>query len=120
MTTFKQVADKFGVEEAQVEELKWAMDGTWGTIGYDYLEMFGSEREAIKAHGSEAAMVAEATLDASRLKTYNPHEDLSWVYRTADGERRKDCLELATAAWTARSSTIDRYPSGVPKSWKNV
>ncbi len=120
MATFKQVADKFGVEEAQVEELKWAMQDTWGTIGYDYLEAFGSEREAIKAHGSEAAMVAEATLDADRITTFNPNQDLSWVYRTANGERRTNCLELGEAAWTARSATIDRYPSGVPKSWKDV
>jgi len=120
MASYQQVATIFGITPEQVKQLKWAMDDTWGTIGYDYLDMFGSEREAIKAHGSEAAMVAEATLDADRLTTFNPEEDLSWVYRTADGEWRKNALELATAAWTARKSTTDRYPSGVPKSWKDV
>ena len=120
MPTFQEVAEKFGVEEAQVKELKWAMADTWGYIGSDYLATFRSEREAIKAHGSEAAMVAEATLDADRITTFNPNQDLSWVYRTADGERRTNCLELGEAAWTARSKIIERYPSGVPKSWKNV
>ena len=102
MASYQQVADKFGITPEQVQQLKWAMDNTWGTIGYDYIEMFGSERAAIKECGSEAALVTEATLDADRLTTYNPEEDLSWVYRTADGERRKNCLELGKAAWTAR------------------
>ena len=102
MASYQQVADKFGITPEQVQQLKWAMDDTWGTIGYDYLEMFGSERAAIKAHGSEAAMVAEATLDADRVVTFNPDEDLSWVYRTANGERRKNCLTLGEAVWTAR------------------
>ena len=104
MASYQHVATEFGITPEQVKQLKWAMDDTWGTIGYDYLEMFGSERAAIKAHGSEAAMVSEATLDADRIITFNPDEDLSWVYRTADGERRKNCLELGEAAWISSRS----------------
>ena len=115
MATYQDIATKYGITPEQVRELKWAMADTWGTICYDYLACFNSEREAIKAHGSEAAMVSEATIDADRIKMYG-NTDLTWFYALPAGMSR---LELGEEAWTAQAATIDRYPSGVPKSWKS-
>lgn len=103
MGSYKQVADKFGVEEAQVEELKWAMESTWDQIGYDFVDCCGGESEAYEFYDSEAEMVAEATLDADRIKSCNPTQDLAWVYRTSDGGHRKNCMALGMEAWTATS-----------------
>ena len=98
MATFQDIAVKYGVTPEQVKELKWAMADTWGTIGYDYFELFGSERAAIKAHGSEAAMVSEATIDADRIKMYSD-TDLTWFYELPAGMSR---LKLGEEAWAAR------------------
>ncbi len=95
MNDRKLVAEKYGVTPEQVKDLKWAMANTWGEICYDYLDLFESERAAIKAHGSEAAMISEATIDADRIKMYGD-KDLTWFYKIPAGMNR---LKLGEEAW---------------------
>ena len=77
MTTLEQVAKKHNITLVQARQLKSAIMLTWDYIAYDYIELFGGEYEAIKAHGSSAAMIAEATVDADRLRD---HGDVGWFY----------------------------------------
>ena len=70
MTTLEQVAKKHNITLVQARQLKSAIFTTWDYVAYDYIEGFGGEYEAIKAHGSSAAMIAEATVDADRLRDH--------------------------------------------------
>jgi len=98
MKDFTLVAAKYNITPEQVKDLKWAMANTWGEICYDYLDLFGSERAAIKAHGSEAAMISESTIDADRIKMYSD-TDLTWFYEIPAGISR---LKLGEEAWNCR------------------
>lgn len=103
MATYEEVANKFGITVDQALVLKGAMETTWGQVAYDWFDCFESEDEAYNTYGSEKAMVAEATLDASRIRQFNPGLDLNWVYRMPDGGFRGNCLEMGEAVWEARN-----------------
>ena len=98
MNEYTQIANTYGITPEQVKDLKWAMLNTWGEICHDYLDLFGSEREAIKAHGSEAAMISEATIDADRIKMHGD-KDLTWFYKIPAGIKR---LKLGKEVWNCR------------------
>ena len=89
----QQIADHYGLTLKHVQQLKWAMVDEWSDIGYDYLSLFESERAAILLHGSEAAMIAEATVDADRLRR---HGDMGWFY-----DLEGDIIKLAEEVWAA-------------------
>ena len=104
MATYEEVANKFGITVAQAHLLKTAMAVTWDTIGWDWMSCFeGGEDEAYEVYGSESAMVAEATIDASRINSHNPGLELAWVTNMPDGSRRKNTLDMAEAVWEARN-----------------
>ena len=90
--TLEQVAQQYGITLDQAKKLKLAMAMTWDYIGYDYIDCFDSERQAINAHGGEAAMIAEATVDAHRLKQ---HGDVGWFY-----DLPGDIIKIAEDVWT--------------------
>ena len=79
MATIQEVAEKFDVTPDQVKQLKDAMCEVWGMVGCDYMSACGGEVEAYEMFDSEAEMIAEATVDASRLNYYT-RADMSWVY----------------------------------------
>ena len=93
MTTLEQVAKKHNITLVQARQLKSAMHIAWDYIAYDYIELFGGEYEAIKAHGSSAAMIAESTVDADRLRE---HGDVDWFYNL-DADRIKIAEDVYTA-----------------------
>ena len=101
MATFTEVAEKFNITPGQVSTLREAMSHTWSQVRYDYIDCFeGGEREAYAAfNNDEAALITEATLDADRVTTFCPDEDLKWVYRLEDGTWRKDVIALGKATW---------------------
>ena len=105
MATITEVAKKFNITPEQVTTLRSAMSRTWSQVCYDYLDCFeGGEREAYAAFANdESALITEATLDADRVTTFCPDEDLKWVYRLEDGTWRKDVIALGKATWNARS-----------------
>jgi len=107
MASFQQVADKFGITPEQVKQLQNAMYVTWDGIAGDWFDGFESVDDAYDTYDSEAQMIAEATLDADRIQVYSG-EDMTWVYKTEDGENRKNCFKLGMAAWNARPA--NRYP----------
>ena len=80
------------------------MSRTWSQVCYDYMDCFeDGERGAYAAFdNNEAAMIAEATIDADRITTFCPDMDLEWVYRNDDGTWRSNSIELAEATWRAR------------------
>ena len=94
MTTLLEVAKKHNITLDQARQLKSAIFDTWDYIAYDYIECFGSEYEAIKAHGSSAAMIAEATVDADRLLD---HGDVEWFYSL-----NADRLKIAEDVYVAQ------------------
>ena len=49
MTTLHEVAKKHNITLVQARKLKSAMHIAWDYIGYEYVELFGGEYEAIKA-----------------------------------------------------------------------
>ena len=103
MATKQEVAERFGITEQQVNDLCCAMGRTWSNCSYDYIDCFeGGEREALKAHGTETAMIAECTIDADRVVTFNPDMELGFVYQLEDGSYRMNCIEMAEACWDAR------------------
>ncbi len=104
MATVQEVASQFNISAQQVTDLRTAMSRTWSQCCYDYMDLFpGGEREALEVFdGSEAAMIAECTIDADRVTTFCPDMDLAWVYRLEDGSWRPNCIELAQAVWSAR------------------
>ena len=93
MTTLLEVAKKHNITLNQARQLKSAIFTTWDYIAYDYMECFGGEYEAIKAHGSSAAMIAEATVDADRLLD---HGDVEWFYNL-DADRLKIAEDVYAA-----------------------
>ena len=103
MATITEVAEKFNITPVQVTTLRSVMARTWSQVRYDYIDCFeGGEREAYAAFGNdEAAMITEATLDADRITTFCPDEDLKWVYRLDDGSWREGVIKLGRAAWKA-------------------
>jgi len=106
MSTPQEVAEQFNITEEQVSTLRSAMSRTWGQVQYDYVDCFeGGEAEMYASFdNNEAAMIAEATIDADRITTFCPELDLKWVYRLDDGTWRPNCIEMAQAAWEARAS----------------
>ena len=94
MTTLQEAAEKHNITLVQARQLKSAIFTTWDYVAYDYIEGFGGEYEAIKAHGSSAAMIAEATVDADRLRD---HGDVDWFY-SLDA----DLLDIAEDVYTAQ------------------
>jgi len=104
MATINEVAEKFDITPEQVGTLREAMSRTWSQVCYDYFDCFeGGEREAYSAFDNdEAALITEATLDADRVTTFCPDEDLKWVYRLEDGTWRKDVIALGKATWNAQ------------------
>ena len=106
MATITEVAEKFNVTPEQVSTLKFAMSRTWEQVCYDYIDCFeGGETEAYAAFDNdEAALITEATLDADRVTTFCPDEDLKWVYRLEDGTWRNAVIKLGEATWKATRS----------------
>ena len=102
MATYAETAEKFGITLDQARQLKQAMSMTWDQIAWDWIDCFGSEDEALEEYGSEAAMVAEATIDAARIQQFNPGVDLGWVYRMPDGGYRRGIMKMAEAIWNSR------------------
>ena len=102
MATYAETAEKFEITPEQARQLKQAMSMTWDQIAWDWIDCFESEDAAYEAYGSEAAMVAEATIDADRIRQFNPGFDLEWVYKTPDGKHRGNCIEMAEAVWNCR------------------
>ena len=92
MTTYEEVAKKYGVTPEQVKQLKFAMCDTWDQIAYDWFSCFGGESEAYDSYDSEAEMVAEATIDADRILTMS-QANVAWVYKTGQA------MKLAQEAW---------------------
>ena len=91
MATIQEVAEKFGVTADQVKILKQGMSLTWDRIAhdcYEYLSFFDSESE----------MIAEMTIDASRLQTHtSPDNDWKWLDR-----KGLNAIALGVEAWDAR------------------
>jgi hypothetical protein len=108
MATYQEVAEKFNVTTEQVKQLRWAMSHTWSAVYYDLVDCFeGGETELYELYENnrttaEAAMVAENTLDADRVTTFCPDEDLEWVYRLEDGSCRSNIIALGEETWEAR------------------
>jgi len=95
MKTINEVAEKWGVTVDQVKQLKDAMCEVWGMVGCDYMDACGGEVEAYEMFDSEAEMIAEATVDASRLNYYT-RGDVSWVYNMP---QRGRVLPFAIDVW---------------------
>jgi len=93
--TIKEVADKWMVRPDQVRMMKDAMCEVWGMVGCDYMSACGGEVEAYEMFDSEAEMIAEATVDASRLNYYT-RADMSWVYNLP---QRGRLMQFAIDAW---------------------
>ena len=102
MATYAETAEKYRITLDQAHMLRSAMGMTWDQISWDWLDCFESEDAAYEAYGSEAAMIAEATIDADRIRQFNPGVDLGWVYRMPDGGYRGNCLEMAEDVWNSR------------------
>jgi hypothetical protein len=103
MATITEVAEKFNVTPDQVSTLRSAMSRTWSQVCYDYMDCFeGGEAEAYELFDNdEAALIAEATLDADRVTTFCPEMELGFVYRLEDGSWRMNTIELGKASWNA-------------------
>jgi hypothetical protein len=97
MSTYQDVATKYGITPEQVKELQWAMADTWSAISCEWYACFESEQEAYDTFSSAADMISEATIDADRIKVYG-NRDLTWFYTLPTGVSR---LKLAEAAWDA-------------------
>ena len=95
MKTLEEVADKWMVRPDQVRMMKDAMCEVWGMVGCDYMAACGGEVEAYEMFDSEAEMIAEATVDASRLNYYT-RGDMSWVYNLPQQGR---LMQFAIDAW---------------------
>jgi len=101
MGTYEDVAEKYNVTPDQVKQLKNAMCATWGCIAGDWYNCFGGESEAYDAYDSEAEMIAEATIDADRIRDYS-QDDMDWVYKNEAGQYRPDVMQLAQDTWECR------------------
>ena len=104
MATDQEVADKYEITTEQVQQLRHAMSITWGAIASDIFNCFeGGEDECWELYSKdEGEMVAENTIDANRITTFCPDQDLKWVYRLPDGSHRLNCLELGKEAYLSR------------------
>jgi len=102
MATYAETAEKYGITVDQVQVLQEAMATTWSVVEWDWLDCFESDDAALEVYGSEAAMIAEATIDADRVRQFNPFVALDWVYRMPDGGYRGNCLEMAEDVWNSR------------------
>ena len=100
MATYQDIGTKYGITPGQVKQLQWAMADTWSAIGCEYIACFESEQQAYDAFNSEADMVAEATIDADRIKMYSD-ADLTWFYELSR-DRVPSRLKLAEDAWEAQ------------------
>jgi len=90
-----EVANKYDITVEQVENLHSAMQTTWSQIYCDLADCFdGGEDELNSVYDDEAAMIAENTLDADRVTTFCPGDNLSWVYKNADGSSRLNCIQM--------------------------
>jgi hypothetical protein len=98
MATSQDISDNYGISLEQVRQLREAMSDTWCNIAGDYLEACGGESEALEIFETEAAMVAEATIDADRIRQYS-REDIGWLYRNEDGTQRTGLIQLAEEVW---------------------
>ena len=91
MKTIQEVAEKFDVTADQVKQLKEGMTTVWDMIGYDCYEF-------LPAFDSETEMIAEMTIDASRLQTHtSPDNDWKWLDR-----KGLNAIALGEEAWDAR------------------
>jgi len=97
MASYKSIATKYGITPQQVKQLQWAMADTWNVVGPEYIILFESYDEALEIFGNEAAMVAEATIDAGRIKMYG-NTDLTWFYELSR-ETVPSRLKLGEEAW---------------------
>ena len=95
MTQLEQTAKKHNLTLEQATQLKGVMANTWEYVGYDFMECCGGEDEALNIFDSYAQMVAEATVDADRLRQ---HGDVDWFYNL-DG----DILKIAEEVYAARA-----------------
>ena len=102
MAAYAEVAKRHGITLDQAHLLRTTMARTWDQIGWDWINCFGSEREALAVYGSEAAMIAEATIDADRIRQFNPDVDLDWVYSMPDGGHRSGVIKMAEGIWECR------------------
>jgi len=94
MMTKQTIAEKHGITVVQVDQLVGSMAQTWDIISGDWYEIAGSAGWA-GLYDSEAHMVAEATLDAGRITTHNPDEDLSWLNRSG-----LKVMDLGVEVWS--------------------
>ena len=89
MSTLQEVANKFDITLDQAKTLKEGMSSTWDAISsdaYDFIDYFDSE----------AAMVAEFTLDEGRLKTYSKG-GVDWGFVN----EHPKAMSLGEAIWNA-------------------
>jgi len=93
---------KHGITVDQISELYDAMSMTWSQIYYDLAQCFGDEEELQSCYDDEAAMISENTLDADRVVTFCPGQDLRWVYQNMDGTRRRNVIEMGEDIWRAK------------------
>ena len=94
MTQLEQIAKKHNLTLEQATQLKSVICETWEYVGYDFIECCGGEDEALNIFDSYAQMVAEATVDADRLRQ---HGDVEWFYKMPG-----DILKMAEEVYTAR------------------
>ena len=93
--TLEQVAKNHGLTLDQAKQLKGAMQNTWEYVGGDFVECCGGEDEALQIFDSYAEMVAEATVDAGRLRAHSG-SDVDWFYAI-----KADILKIATEVYGA-------------------
>ena len=60
-------------------------EGSDGIYDLDFLDLPAAD---------EAEMIAENTLDADRVVTFNQDLDLRWVYQNDDGSTRRNVIEM--------------------------
>ena len=93
--SFADIVVKHGITLDQIKDLRSAMHRTWDQIYGDVVDCFeGGEDEMYKLYKDEAEMIAENTLDADRVTTFNTDMDLSWVYKDADGSWRNEVISM--------------------------
>ena len=94
MTQLEQIAKKYNLTFGQAMQLKSVIQETWEYIGYEFMECCGGEDAALQIFGSYPKMIAEATVDADRLRN---HGDVDWFY-DLEGNR----LQIAEEIYEAR------------------
>ena len=94
----EEITSKYNITSEQVRELRTAMDITWGVIAGDYLACFENQSEVYDVFNNEGEMVAEATIDADRIKAYG-EADLDWFYNMKPDV---DMLKMGEEVWNAQ------------------